>query len=63
MKKKQISIETLNKGVKVDALCVSPANVNTLGAVLELAPVGSQVVINIDEVEIPDFPQMPNMPK
>ena len=46
MKKKQISIETKVNGKVVATLSVSPASMNTLGAVLELAPVGAKVQIS-----------------
>ena len=56
MKKKQLSIETIIDGSVCESLSVTSANMNTLGAVLELAPVGAKVTLDITEVEIPDFP-------
>lgn len=56
MKKKFISIETKVNDEVVDALCVPQASMNSLGAVLELAPVGANIIVSVQEMEIPEMP-------
>lgn len=55
MKKKFISIETKVNGEVVEALCVPQASMNSLGAVLELAPVGANIIVSVQEMELPDM--------
>ena len=55
MKKKIISIVTKIDDVVVDALCVPQASMNSLGAVLELAPVGANIIVSVEEIELPNM--------
>ena len=55
MKKKFISIETKFNDEVVDALCVPQASMNSLGAVLELAPVGANIIVSVKEMELSEM--------
>ncbi len=56
MKKKFISITTkCDDGVKVDFLSFPEAHPEQLLALLQLMPVGSSILVEIKEMELPDM--------
>lgn len=52
MKQKFIDIRTSKDGEIIDPLCVNKATFEQLSAVLALAEVGSEILIQIKETEI-----------
>lgn len=56
MKKKFLSIETKVNGKTVQALTKSPASFEQLQSILVLSDVGSQILISIEESDVP-FPE------
>ena len=52
MKQKFIDIRTSKDGKIIDALCVNKASFEQLSAVLALAEAGSEILIQIKEIEV-----------